>query len=262
MKVIYNKNVANAVITSSTENPLYLFDTALKDSRLSRYGKTLITSASWLKFTYSADIDVDVIGIFGSNLTENATVSIQANATDVWTSPSVNEELTFSKDVKASIDANQSIGVWSKQFDTTQTYKYWRIVFVDSTNTDNYIKVGRVFMDEALVMPGMSVNQVFKIDTNSVQTYSTSGQVYGLKRLQYNGVSFNFPSVEDSDKKDIEEFYYKTDIITPYMMMVWEKSLSIQKPLYVVNISMPEFTRVEMQSSLIWTFDSEIREVF
>ena len=262
MKLICSENIENATITSDNENPLYPFSTALKDSRLSRYGRTSSESDTIIKFVYENAIDVDVVGLFGSNFTSDATVKIQANATDVWTSPSLDQELVYTKDNKASIDAGTDIGIWSYQFSSTESYKFWRISISDMGNIDGFFKVGYVFMDEGLVMPGMSVNQVFKIATNSKPTFSTSGQAYGLKRLQFNGASFNFPSVEDSEKKDIEKFYYKTDIITPYMMLVWENDLDIQKPLYVVNIKMPEFTRVEMQSGLAWTFDAEIREVY
>lgn len=262
MKIIRSINIKNATITALSENPLYNFDIALIDSRLSRYGQTLTDTAQWIKFEYSSAIDVDIIGIFGNNFTTTATVKIQANTTDVWTSPSIDQALTYTKDGNASIDLERDVGVWSHQFSSTQSYKYWRIYVDDSSNPDTYLKIGFIFMDEELVMPGMSVNQIFTSNTNSKPITSTSGQTYGIKRLKFNGAAFNFPIVTETQKTAIDKFYYNVDIVEPYMCMVWEDSLDVQRPLYVVNTTLPEWGRVEVQGGLNWTYSNEIKETY
>ena len=60
----------------------------------------------------------------------------------------------------------------------------------------------------------------------------------------------------------MDTFFDKVDIVTPYMMLVWEESLSKQKPMYVVNTSLPEWPRVEQTSGVMWTTSHEIRESF
>jgi hypothetical protein len=117
-------------------------------------------------------------------------------------------------------------------------------------------------MDENTDFPGMAVNQVFKKNTTSDAEFSESQQVFGIKRTQYNGASFVFPMVTETQKTALEIFFNKTDIVVPYCMLVWEDDLDIQRPLYVVNTGLPEFKRVEMRSGLLWTFSLEIREVF
>jgi len=261
MKVIRAVNIENSTISVSSENPLYDFDTALNDSRLSRYGKTVDVNDEWIKFTYAAAIDVDVVGIFENNFMPGATVKIQANATDVWISPSIDQALTYTKDDKASIDLGRDVGIWSYQFSSTESYKYWRLSVDDPTNPDGYIKIGFIFTDESLDMPGMSVNQTFPIVSNSTVMFSTSGQAYGLKKLQINTASFNFPVITTAQKKEMEVFYYNTDLINPYMILVWENSLDVQRPLYAVTTKLPEFYRVEVSGGVAWTCSKEIREV-
>lgn len=264
MKNTIAKNVANATITSLTENPIYPFDDALNDSRLSRVGRTVGVEYHWIKFSYTSTgiIDVDTIGIFGNNFTSDATVKIQANATDVWTSPSIDQALTYSKDDKKSLDLGRDVGVWSYEFSSTQSYQYWRIYIDDSTNPDGYLQMGFVFLDESVTFPAMSINQRFKMDTNSSAYFSTSGQAYGLKRLKYQTISFNYPEVTESEKTTLDAFFHTVDVVVPYMMRVWENSLDVEPPRYVVNVSLPEYPRVEQSGGVLWAVNHEVREVF
>ena len=262
MKNIIAVNIANATITAGGESPDYLFSEGLIDSRLSRVGRTLSDSAQWIKFAFATAVDVDTIGIFGNNFTSGATVKIQGNATDVWTSPSIDQALTYTKDNRKSTELGRDVGIWSYQYSSTQSYKYWRLYVDDGSNPDGYIEVGFMFLDEATTFPGMSVNQVFKRNTTSKTAFSESGQAYGLKRLQYDSASFNYPAVTESDKEIVDTFFDVVDIVTPYMMLVWEESLDTQKPMYVVNTSLPEWPRVEQTSGVMWTTSHEIRESF
>jgi hypothetical protein len=262
MKNVIAVNVNNATITAASENPDYLFSDALKDNRLSRVGRTLLDAAQWVKFVYTGAISVDTVCIFGNNFTKDATVKIEANTSDAWVTPAVSEAMTYSKNYRKSIELGRDVGVWSHQFSTTQEYQYWRLTVDDGSNPDTYIEIGFVFMDEDTVFPGMSVNQVFKNNTTANQEFSVSGQVYGLKNLQYNVVSFSFPTVTNTEKIALEEFFNEVDIINPYCMMVWESSLDVQRPIYVVNNRLPEWRRIENQAGLGWAFNLEIREVF
>jgi hypothetical protein len=262
MRNIIAENIFNATITASSENPYSTFTDGLIDRTLNRTGRTIATSTQWIKFSYSAIIDVDTIAVFGNNITSGATVKIQANATDSWGSPSIDQALTFTKDYRASNLLGRDVGTWTYQFSSTESYQYWRLYIDDPSNTDGYIELGFVFMDENVDFPGMSVNQVFKRMTTSDPEFTTSQQVFALKRIQYNGANFNFPFVTETQKTTLDTFFDKTDIVFPYCMLVWESSLDIQRPLYVVNTTLPEWKRIETISGLMWSTTLEIIEVF
>ena len=259
---IIASNVANATITALSENPDITFEDGLKDTSLAKVGRTVSDVTQWIKFTYSAAIDVDTVVIFGNNITSGATVKVQANASDSWGTPSIDQALTFTKDNRLSTQMGRDVGIWSYQFSSTESYQYWRLYIDDGSNPDTYIEIGFVFMDENTVFPGMSVNQVFTLETTSDPQFSESMQLFGIKRVQYYGVSFNFPIVTETQKEIVETFFNKTDVVTPYCMLPWESSLDIQRPLYVANKSLPEIKRVEERSSLNWTFNLEIIETF
>ena len=259
---IIAENISSATITALTENPDLTFADALIDSTLAKVGRTVDIDDQWIKLAYAAAVDCDTVVLMQNNIQSTATVKIQANATDSWGSPSVDQALTFTKDYRRSNELGRDIGVWSYQFSTTQSYQYWRIFVDDSTNPDGYIELSFVFMDENIVFPGMSVNQTFTRQTTSEPEFSESNQVYGIKRVQYNVANFVSPVVTESEKTTIDSFFNQVDLVTPYCMLVWENSLDVQRPLYVVNLKLPEWKRIETQSGLLWTFNMEIREVF
>jgi hypothetical protein len=260
---IVSENIENATITVSGEDPNYTFETALNDTRLSRVGRTVSDTAQWILFSFSAAVSVDVVGIFANNFTSGATVKIQANVTDSWGAPSIDQSLTYTKDNDKSLDFGRDVGVWSHQFSSTESYQYWRIYLDDSSNPDSYLEMGYVFLDEKYDFPGMSVNQIFTKGTTSQTSFSESGQAYGYKKLQFNGFAFSLPSLTDAQKVLISEFYRKVDITTPYMLIPWENSLDVQRPIYAINVSTPEFQRIEGASNgVMWRFNMEIREVY
>ena len=262
MRNIIAENIVNATITASSETPSYEFSDALIDSRLSRVGRTLDDAAEWILFSFVSSVDVDTVCIFGGNMQSGATVKIQANATDSWTSPSVDQALTYTKDNRLSRLKGRDVGTWSYTFSSTQSYQYWRLYVDDSTNPDEYIEIGFMFMDENVDFPGMNVNQVFTRNTTSEVDFSPSGQAYGIQRTQYNTASFSYPNATETQKTNLDIFFNKTDIVTPYCMIVWENNLDVQRPLYVVNTSLPEWQRVEQTGGVVWRFNMAIREVF
>ena len=261
MKNIIAANVANATVTASSESPDYLFSTALIDSRLSRTGRTLSDDSQWVLFTFAAAVDVDIVGIFGNNFTSAATVKIQANATDSWGSPSIDVEMTYTKNPYKTIDKGRDVGEWTHQFSSTESYKYWRISVNDAANPDTYIEMGFVFLDEAITFPGMAVNHVIKMNTTSEASFSDSGQAYGLKRVKYNSLAISYPAETNAQRKTVENFFYEVDVVTPYMMLLWESNLDTQRPLYMINTGLPEFQRAENATGVIWSSSHEVREV-
>ena len=287
MKAIIAENVSNSTITSSSENSRYDFDTALNDSRLTRVGRTTSILEQWLKFSFSEIKTVDTICIFKNNFTPNAIVKLQANNSDSRASPEAEYSLDYIKDDAMSIQLGYDVGVWViyipdvvgnildsdnlnildsgnspilSNFNVLQ-YKYFRLYIDDPENTNDYLEIGFIFLDESVTFPGMSVNQVFKRNTTSEPAFSVSGQAYGLKRLQYNEAAFTFSSVTKAEKTLINKFFDKTDTVTPHCVLVWENSLDVQKPLYVVNTTLPEWKRVETNGGVLWAFNNSIREV-
>lgn len=75
----------------------------------------------------------------GPQFTSSAVLTIQANATNVWTSPAVSQTLTL----------DTTYDVATHFFTSTQSYRFWRLKIVDPKNPDLYVEVSKVFLSLA-----------------------------------------------------------------------------------------------------------------
>ena len=73
--------------------------------------------------------------IYDHNISVDATITLQGNASDSWGAPSFEEVVTYNADkLLFYIDS--------------ETYRYWRVVISDETNSDSYIQIGELFLGE------------------------------------------------------------------------------------------------------------------
>lgn len=128
--------------------------------------------SEWIKI-YSSGMSFDSLVIDSHNLTASATVKLQANATDVWTAPSVDITLTYADAI-------------SYFFSAVQSYDYVRITFEDPTNTE-LIKIGMVFLAES--------KQVCIRD-------GFTSSVANIGRARYRTLDFSLPYAIDQDLLD------------------------------------------------------------
>lgn len=67
------------------------------------------------------------------NLTSGVTITLQANASDSWGSPSYSQAISWASGI---------IGY----FLSGQNYRYWRIRLQDATNTDGYLRMALIYL--------------------------------------------------------------------------------------------------------------------
>ena len=248
MKILYDNLVNSATISSTTENPDYLFSTALVDSRLSRVGRTLDITGQDVKFSLTTAVDVTYIAITAHNFTSSATVKLQANTSDSWTTPAFETTLT-------------DCGAWCVDSFTKQTYQYWRLFIDDDTNSDGYIEIGYVFLGEDLTMPGMNRAMIIPQKTNSASSKSTSGQLYGDKRLNYKAAEIKFDVIEEDERQLIKAFFNYVDIITPFVLLIWEDDLDVEEPIYCNLTEELSWNKLDI-NGLLWSLSMKFEECF
>jgi hypothetical protein len=249
MLILYSNLVTSATIDAFSENPDYDFDTALNDTRLSRVGRTTDDATQWVKFSFSSAVDVDYMLILAHNITSGATIKVQANATDVWTSPSIDTAMTYNADYIIH------------GFSSTESYRYWRFYVDDSSNPDEYIEIGHLFLGEYLDMPGIDPASVIVKNSNSVAEKSVSGQLYADVRLKYKAASFTLPNVTEAQRTEINAFWDTVDIARPFTVLFWENDLDVEPPLYCALTSELEWNK-QAQNGLLWVLGLEIEESF
>lgn len=254
MRILWNNEVFNATITASSEHPDYLFTTGLNDTRLSRYGKTLSDSEQWVKFSFSAVVDVQYVVIQKSNISSGATVLIQASSTDSWETsdyPEVEYELSRVGDI------------YYYEFSAVESYQYWRIYVHDPLNADGYIRLNYVFLGDYTDLTRMERGISIPKKSNSIVGVSESMQVFGSKKRQYIEAKVTIPLAEESSRTEMNSCFSTVDIVRPFIFIVWEDDLTTQPPFYARLTKPLSWQKVETENTVLyWTLTLNLQECF
>ena len=157
-RILYDpaSDISTAVISSSSDGSSHADDNAVKAS----VGKTWRTdsdTAEWIKWDLVATTNkVDCVTIQAHNLTKDATVTFEGNASDSWGSPPVDETIVgwnYQTNAEntgkaASLDSDGNVIDRITHYFTQATLRYWRVTIDDPTNPDAYIQIGRVMFGE------------------------------------------------------------------------------------------------------------------
>lgn len=102
------------------------------------------------------------------NLSSSAEIRIQANATANFSSPAIDQVLTFNNDFEIA----------SHYFNTSQTYRYWRFVVKDPANPRGYVNLGVVILGQSDQIDDPENGFTFTQSDNSNITRTDYGQEY------------------------------------------------------------------------------------
>jgi hypothetical protein len=265
MRILYKNHVLLDAtnINPLTENPLYPFNTGLKDTRLSRSARTTDDSAQTIVFDFGSAKDVDYVALIDTNFQSGATVTIEANATDAWGAPSLGPTaLTrYAGDsyTRPSGDTVSKYDVWMVA--ASGSYRYWRISINDATNPDTHLDMGACFIGEYLQMPGMDAGQAIPLKSNSIASRSFTGQTQGDRRLKYKSANISFPTITQTEKDDIDDFFLFSDLTTPFILLIWEDDLTVEKPIYATLTKDLDWKKHPL-NGLLWTLSLDFTETF
>jgi len=132
-----------AAITSSSEVTGLPDDNAVH-AFVARVWRTTGDAAEWIKFDMGSAKKITMVAIFGHNLTSGATVTVEANSSDSWTTPAYTGAITWNELALVKF--------------LDQTHRWWRITFADAANPDGYIEIGRICAGE-YVEPAVNVTE-------------------------------------------------------------------------------------------------------
>jgi hypothetical protein len=219
--IIYNDLKSDsATLTVDDELSNYPVEN-IQESRLSRIFKNAALESS-IVFDMGEAVSVDCIAILKHNLSEYATITLQGNDSDSWTSPAFEQEITYSSD-------NITLEY------TTQTYRYFRLYINDSTNSDGYIQLSRVIIGEYYQPPGILAEAEDSLIDESVKTRSKSGQSYTDLRYKARSMSFNFPIVGTYEKTEMMDVFETLGQSTATIFVFGEIGLDISSLYATIN---------------------------
>lgn len=159
--------------------------------------------------------------ISSHNISSNATIKIQGNATTDWTSPTVNETISYNSGHMLKIITGSAL-------------RYWSLLVEDRNNTDGYIQLGYFFLGDYLSFAtGAALSFPYEIKETDFKETNPTGQVYGIRTgVKLDGFSLNFPWLTNAEKNTITTMYNVVRNTKPFYAIIDENNTSNLPPIY------------------------------
>jgi len=189
------------VISSSSEATGYVDDALANPLRWKRWRSLTQNADQWWKADLGANKNFQLLAAMNAKLhSSGGTLKAQANATDSWGAPTVND--TFSI---PSPDLTKVLADW---LGSVQNLRWIRFYFTDVGGVTDYVELGAVFAGTYLE-PARSVSDgvfVGRIDP-SVQRVALGGQRSAVTRAKYHRASGRFDMQTASARDDLRTLY-------------------------------------------------------
>ena len=185
---------ASTVTHSSEANSDLVAENVLHD-HIAKLWRTTGKASEWIRFDLGSAKQIKVFSMFSFNLTSSATVTLQANASDSWGSPSFSQALTIPTDSDSNV-------LQRIVYFLDQTYRYWRVTLADSGNTSSYLDVGRMSAG-IYYEPPRNIDQAFSIAMFDPSEGSrvAGRQTFFRNRNRYRRATLNF-NLQDQTQTD------------------------------------------------------------
>jgi len=171
------------------------FDTAADDTGATSYegDATAYKTREWLKVDLGSALAVSTGVVINHNLGATGTITLQGNASDAWTSPTVAEALAGDADIRAD-------------YFTEQSLRWWRLLIDDvQTNTAGYSEVG-VWYAGPYVEPTVcySIGMVKRYEQLSRVAVAISGAHFRDEGAQRPVWSMRWAELESADQAALQ----------------------------------------------------------
>ena len=155
-RILYNMDTWDgATITGSSQANADLVPGNVVHDHVSKMWRTTGKASENIVFDLGSATKITCFSMFTFNLTASATVTLQANASNSWGSPSYSQALTIATNADGTV-------LQRIVYFLDQTYRYWRVTFADSGNAASYLQIGRIAAGEYYELT-RNINQNFNI---------------------------------------------------------------------------------------------------
>ena len=243
IRILHDYIFDEATISSSSEEGL-LVDDNVVDQFIAKTWRATGDTDEWIKFTSGAAMAPTMVGIFGHNFSATATVTLQANATDAWGSPSYEQAFTWDEGSMIIFPAG------------SPSYQWWRIHIADASNPDGYVAIGRVCAG-IYVEPSIGVNAQAQKSWQDPSTSDSSygQQKYSIVRLKYRIFSLTLEDMGRADQDIIIDMYKDNGNIFPVVIALDPNNYPNKDTIYsLIATPIDMALRVLNQGTIALTF--------
>lgn len=207
-------------VTASDEDANFPASNLKHAFRSKRWRSPTLTSSN-VVFDIQTAEPIDTVVLLwpkedGITLSNSAIVKIQANATDVWSSPSVDQTLTIDNDYE----------VCSHHFSTDQEYRYWRLVIEDPGNPNGYLELGVIWLGKSIDIENAQNGFKFSRTDRSKKTRTEFGNVYSDLYPTLTSVDFQYEFL-DYDVIQVLDNAFLTNGSTEPVLVVFDEDATV-----------------------------------
>lgn len=278
MRIIYDNEVLSNPVSAASENANYPVSN-LTDPRLSRKYRTEALTDQWILISGN-NIKASYVAIMNHNISSGATILLQGNDINDFTSPMYSEVIPFSRDTMIKyIDHTAGVetpgGLYDGDLYAGDLYdggivsefplkfNYWRIKINDPTNLNGYIEIGGIYLAEFVQMQNIESGMVLARNTTGRSSISGSGQAYGDSNYKFRSRDFSMVANTFDKREEILTMFEAMDNFRPVLALIWEDDLVTEKPLYSIianeNLS---YTKTLENFTGVLAFQMSLRETF
>ena len=228
MKIIYDNWIDDATLTASSTAEGYDVNNLKVPQLLNNFIFDGNNESVTMDFTTAVELKTFIIDI--GNMSSTATITLEGNATDVWTSPSYSQAMTKTETAAYLL--------------LDEEYRWWRLTLDDSTVVD--IEVGYIHAGgAALQMPSIDPQVELFYSNTSSATISISGQVYGNTGYNFLETSFNFSQITEGSattlgvpvatRQEFVDFFNTVNNTQPFWVFLWSNNLDEFPPQFCIS---------------------------
>ena len=248
MRILYDSILDDTnLYTPVSENANYPIENIYNEKLSREYRTTGITAENIvIDAGVGNTLDADTFTISGHNFTSSATLKIQANATDSWGAPTLDTSITYGAETIATSFTGTDL-------------RFWRFTMADATNTDGYLKMGRLMLGDYLqITKGASKRFMETINDTTSGYTSGGGQYYAVQGYRYRTYDLNFPYWSNSMRESIRTILASVQNVSPVVLIIDESNTDTLYPVYCIIEGDFNVTHLHDYK---WSGNLEFREV-
>ena len=238
MRISYTNHIDSATAPTCLTTDLLYPASNMQNQRLSKRWRSTSATGQTIIIDLGSPKAVNTIALFGHGFTTSATLSINGNAANSWTAPSVVTSLTA------------LTGPILKYLAASVTYRYWRFNLSDTSAANAYIELGRPWLGEYLTIDPASLDTftVSKRRSDTV-TYGRDRQKYATQGVGWRSFSLSFPKTGGAMLNAIQTMYDTVGNFNSVIFSNFDSSRSypIVEPVYASIVGDIDFAHTRAQ---------------
>ncbi len=201
-------------ITVSSEDANFPSSNLKHPFRSKRWRSTGVTT-EWIVYDLQTAEEIDSVVLLwpkedGIRLSNSATVTIQANATNVWTAPAVSQVLTINNDYELA----------SHYFASAQSYRYWRLLIQDVGNPNGFVELGVLWLGKSISIQNAENGFEFTLIDKSKNAMTDYGHVYTDEYPLLASIKFDYTLLDYTAVQALENAFRINGNHDPVMVVL------------------------------------------